>query len=306
MDNLISTDIIFANTKQMLKSYEATGMLNDADFFRWTKWVINRIGIGQLIERELVLDVEHYKADLPEDFAMLWVLHKCDSCDNQEGVSTYNWHSPEQRFVLKDWVNKACYGECDACRIDEVVEVTRFYESETRVSIKQNFCNRMLMSLNKRVSKTHCHQHCPNLYNTSIWNFNLDDKQLFFNFCEGHVHLQYYAHALDEDGYPLIVNNEYIKQAIEDYLIFKSFQVIYYNNEVDVQQRLMYAEQKFQQSLKEALNEQKLPKWKKLIEFSQMYPQSLEIFDLKSLADKPVDNSCRYGTNQLHQQHKGY
>ena len=298
---MISTDVIFSNVKQMLKSFEATGLLNDADLFRWTKWVINRIGIGQLIEKETILDVEDYKTELPEDFSLLWVVHKCDSC-GETGHATYHWYTPEHRFVLKDWVNKACYGECDICRHGEVVEVTRRVEGFTHEPIKTSYCNRTLMSLNKRVSKNKCHKYCANLYNTSEWNFNFDEKNMFFNFCEGHIHLQYYANAIDEEGYPMIVNNEYIKQAIEDYLIYKSLQVIYYNNEADVQQRMMYAEQKFQQSLKEALNEQKLPTWKKLVEFSQIYPKSLEIFDLKSLADKPVDK-CYNGTNKLHRQY---
>jgi hypothetical protein len=303
VNNLISTDTVFANTKQMLSSYEAFGMLSDADLFRWTKWIINRLGISQMIEKELVLDIENYKVALPEDFAMLWVIHKCNMCDGQEGVSTYRWYQPEQRLILKDWVNKHCYSECDVCRNDEVYEVTRTIELETKEITTQRFCDRTLMSLNKRVAKENCHTKCPNLYSKSPNNFNIDSSFIYTNFCEGNIHLQYYAHALDEDGYPLILNNEYVKQAIEDYLIFKSFQSMYYNNTADVLQRLQYAETKFQQSLKEALNEDKLVSWKRLIEFGKDTPKSLETFNLKSVADAHLINN---GPTSIYQQHKGY
>ena len=301
MDNVISAEIVFANVKQMLKSYEAAGLINDADLFRWTQWVINFMGIGHLKERELVLDVEDYKATMPEDFALLWVAHKCDSKFDDDGEATYRWYMPEQRFVLRDWVSKVCYSDCDARRDEETFEVTRIVELETKQSIKQHFCNRTLMSFNKRVSKTgRCHSQCKNLYNNSQWNFNFDDKFMYLNFKKGYVHLQYYAHLHDEDGYPMIVNNTLIKQAVEDYLIYKCFQMIYYNNESDVQQRMIYAEQKYQQSLKEALMEQKLPSFSRLIEYSKLVPKSLEQFNLASLADKPIDN-CKHGLHRQYQ-----
>jgi hypothetical protein len=303
MNKLISTDVCFANTKQMLNSYEAFGMLSDSDLFRWTKWVINRLGISQMVEKELVLDVENYKVALPEDFALLWVIHKCNACNDQDGVSTYRWYQPEQRLILKDWVNKNCYSNCDVCRNDEVYEVTRTVELETKEINTQRFCDRTLMSLNKRVAKEQCHQKCPNLYSKSTNNFNIDNNFIYTNFCEGHIHLQYYAHALDEDGYPMILDNEYVKQAIEDYLIFKSFQSIFYNNAADVQQRLQYAETKYQQSLKEALNADKLISWKRLIKFGQDLPKSLETFNLKSVADAHLIND---GTTSIHSKYDRY
>jgi len=303
MNNLISTDTVFANVKTMLGSYEATGLLSDSDLFRWTRWVINRLGISQMVEKELVLDIENYKVALPEDFAMLWVVHKCNMCDDQEGEATYRWYHPEQRLILKDWVNKNCYSECDVCRNDEVYEVTRTIELETKEKITHRFCNRTLMSLNKRVPKENCHNKCPNLYSKSTNNFNIDNNFIYTNFCEGNIHLQYYAQALDEEGYPMILNNEYVKQAIEDYLIFKSFQSIFYNNVAEVQQRLQYAETKYQQSLKEALNEDKLISWKRLIKFGQDLPKSLETFNLKSLADAHLINN---GPTIIYDQPKGY
>lgn len=292
MSKLISTTEIFANVSSMLPSFDSAGLLNEVDFFRWTKWVTNRLGISQLVEKEIVLDIENYRVALPEDFSLLWVVHKCDSCGDNPGTATYRYYQPEQRLILKDWVNKHCYSECDTCRNDEVYEVTRTIELETRERLDQHFCNRQLMSLNKRVSKGKCHDKCPNLYSKSLNNFNYDDKYLYTNFCEGHIHLQYYAHALDEDGYPMVLDDEYVKQAVEDYLIYKSFQIIYYNNIADSLQRMQVAETKFQQSLKEALNNEKLPEWKRLIDYANKAPKSLEIFNLKSMADARLNTNC--------------
>lgn len=142
----------------MLKSFEGAGLIYDSDLFRWTKWVINRIGILQLVEKELVLEVENYKTKLPEDFNMLWVLHKCYSC-NESGVSTYRYYPhKEQRVIYKDWVNEACYSKCSACRNDTQYEVTRTIEIEEKRFVTESFKNRTLLKLNKRVSKGKCHQ----------------------------------------------------------------------------------------------------------------------------------------------------
>jgi hypothetical protein len=290
---LVSTDTVFADVKQMLKTYNAAGLINDSDLFRWTVQIINRLGISQLVEKEIVLDIENYKVQLPEDFNMLWVAHKCKPCCGEEAYTSKIYRlGGEQRLHLKDWVNIHCYDQCDTCRNDEEYFVTRVVELEDKQLVQDKFCDRTLLSFNKRVSKDKCHTKCPNLYTDCKDQFNLDDKYMYFNFCEGCVHIQYYANPFDEEGYPLILDNTYMSQAVEDYLIYKTLQMIYLNNNLDVERRMMDMRNEHYKSMNELLKYDKLPTFKKIIEFSKEYPKSLEVFNLDSLANG------RYKTNK--------
>jgi hypothetical protein len=76
---------------------------------------------------------------------------------------------------------------------------------------------------------------------------------MYFNFEEGTIHLQYYAYNQDEEGYPLVPNDQYVIKAIEDYLTYELFYTLYLNAEGDYAQRMQKAQQEHEKSMGEAL-----------------------------------------------------
>lgn len=289
----ISIDNIISRVKNILYSYDEASLIDEATLISWSKWMIERLGMGLSVEKEEIIEVENYQADLPEDFKLLWVIHKCKECGNENKAKVRYYLNARPITVYSDnIVETLCYDKCKIVRTKEWV-TQKMYIEQDNIEIERNFCERTLLSLDKRVKKDRCHKTCENLYSKCKDYFNFDNKKLYFNFEEGTVHLQYYAHNVDEEGYPLIPNDQYVIKAIEDYLIYEIFKQLYYNTEADVAQRMQKAEQEHRNSMGEALYNQKLPTFHRMIKYAEELPQSLEIFNLPSNADRISSSNQR-------------
>lgn len=279
-----SLDIVFGNVKSMLRKYEALGLIGDSDLYRWAKFILKNMGLFTYIKKELVLDIENYKVELPEDFSYLWAVNKCEDCGNTTHQPIKLYFGRPQTFEVHDYVQRVCYDKCDVHYDNTKQIVTRVYETKG-LTHTENFCNRTLLKCSSKVPKDKCHTKCPNLNCSSPHEFNIDDKQLYFNFKEGTIHLQYFAFPFDEDGYPMIPDDIFIEKAIEDYMIYQVFLQIYYNSEVDVKERVQASKIEHINSLKEARYNAKLPSFQELVDWGSEIPKSLKIFNLESKAD---------------------
>ena len=77
-----------------------------------------------------------------------------------------------------------------------------------------------------------------------------------------------------------------VNKAIEDYLTYELFLSLYLNAEGDYAQRMQKAEIEHQKSMGEALYNVKLPSFLRMKKYAEELPQSLEIFNLPSNADR--------------------
>lgn len=288
----ISIDDIISRVKTRLYSLDEASLIDEVTLISWSKWMIDRLGMSLSIEKEEIIEVENYQCKLPEDFHLLWVVHKCEQCGKQEGSRVKYYLNSRPITVYSDnIVETICYNKCEIQRTKEFV-TQRMYVEETETPIERKFCNRSLLSLDKRVKKNRCHTKCENLYSKNTEHFNFDNSKMYFNFEEGTIHLQYYAYNQDEEGYPLIPNDQYVIKAIEDYLTYQIFLQLYYNAEGDYAQRMQKAEIEHQSSMGEALYNAKLPSFLRMKKYAEELPQSLEIFNLPSNADR-TDSSKR-------------
>ena len=275
----ISSEICINNVKSALSSFDAAGLLNEDDFYVNIKWILNKLGLGVYIEAETVIDVYNYTATLPEDFYMLWAIHRCDlkssNCIEKE------FNLKPQIYYVRDELKNICYND-SRCERDRTITGTEY---KREISFKserctQNYTNRLPLKLKKSLYK--CHEGSINKNVNSEHEFSIDLHNFKFNFKEGQVHLEYYALPKDEEGYLVILDDEYVKTAIQDYLIFKTFQNLYYNQQGDVLQRMQYSEQKYKESLRDVQMHLATPTFKDLIDFGKNLANHLEIYNLQS------------------------
>lgn len=290
MPQVISIDTVLADVKVILRSFDEAGLLNEGDMIRHADWVINRLGIGVMDENTLILEVEDSKVEVPEHFKHLDFIYKCDKCGQSGGNTVRYYYGHPTKFTIRDYSKKICYDKC--CIKEEHEEIKREIYIEGK-EVVDNFCNKQLLSISPMVPKNKLGESCKNLHCLSPNKFNLDDKFFYFNFETGNVYIKYKKAYVDEEGYPLIIDDPYIIKAIQDYIIYQSFLMIYYNSEVDVLQRMQKAEIEHKTSLSEALYNDKLPEYNNFVRYGKLRGKSLEIFNLKSQADA------------VRQQHKG-
>lgn len=274
----ISSEIIINNVKAMLSSYSEAGLLNEDDFYVNIKWMLNKLGLGVYVEAETILEIENYKASLPEDFYMLWAIHRLDYKGNN-CIEREFYYKP-QIYYVRDELKNICYND-SRCEKDTTITGVEY---KREISFKSEQCtqhyhNRRPLKLKKSLLK--CYENSINYKIDSDEEFTINPHSFNFNFKEGLVHLEYYALPKDEEGFLVILDDEYVKQAIQDYLIYKIFQNLYYNNNGDVLQRMQYSEQKHKESLRDVQNHLQTPSFKDLVDFGKNLADNLEIFNLQ-------------------------
>ena len=81
----ISIDDIISRVKTRLYSLDEASLIDEVMLISWSKWMIDRLGMSLSIEKEEIIEVENYQCNLPEDFHLLWVVHKCEQCEENKG-----------------------------------------------------------------------------------------------------------------------------------------------------------------------------------------------------------------------------
>lgn len=287
MKNIVSSEIIITNVKSFLSSFDSVDLIEDSDLYNWIMWVINRLGVGVKVEDEYIVKIKDYKAPLPPNFDTLWCIHSCDLCEGLPRTHDIEFSKKtvyEKRIFFND-------GDCYIRRHDDPTIVTETWSYKVKDDMTTRYCNRTPLSLGRGIDKKRIHHDCINVYNRCENEFTLDSKQFYFNFTDKYIHVQYFATPFDEEGYPQVVNDEYVLKALEDYLIFKCLQKIFINGLVDVKERMGYYEQQSNKSLGEALFNQKLDTFNSFVKSGREKPNSLEIFNLRSTSDARVYKS---------------
>jgi hypothetical protein len=282
MQKIIAIDGVLANVKSLLRSFDEAGLLNESDMLLGVEWVINRLGIGVMGEESLILEVEDSKAEVPEHFKHLDFIYKCDSKNTTATNTVRYFYGHPTKFTVRDYTKHVCVNKCDI--VEEFDEIKReiYIEEKQKVDF---YNNKQLLEFSKAVPKDKISEHCPNLFCHSPHKFNFDAENFYFNFESGHVYLKYKKALVDDEGYPMVIDDPYILKAIQDYVAYQALLQIYYNSEADVVQRLGKAEQEHRLSLSEALYNDKLPDYQRFVKFGKLRGANLEIFNLKSQAD---------------------
>jgi hypothetical protein len=279
----ISADTVFNDVKQMLSTYDANGLLGEPDFFRWTRFCMNQLGTFSYKLKEVLIPIENYKAPKPEDFKLLKEVYICSvEC---EGSSSYRGYLTTPRvYTISDYYSTTCYDKCDVCYDGNEYVVKQVITKDYTIP-ERKISSRLPLAIDRRLTADQCSSDCINRHTQCEYTFNLTNDEIITSFQEGWITFKYYALPTDEEGYPLILDEPLVEKAVEDYLIYKSFQKIYYNNEADVLQRMQYAEQQSNISMKEMILYSKTDSWRTLIDYAKKRNKGSDLFNLESDSD---------------------
>jgi hypothetical protein len=100
------------------------------------------------------------------------------------------------------------------------------------------------------------------------------------HFEEGHIFMKYYGFAMDEEtGLPLVPHNTFIEKAMEDYIIFRIMEDLWFNGIVpDMDNRYKLARANSDDSMKMALYYCKLPSFQEAINYIRVQRKNLRIY----------------------------
>lgn len=186
----------FASVYEIIeKVYRDTGSpddINFTDLIVWAGEALDKIGAYAQYKRKVTgdlanpnLDITNYKAKLPCDFYRLEQI-----AVNGKAAT---WAGNTFHHLLG--------GECCSGAIKDVGYDDLF---------KDNFGN-----IFSNLGNSH------NTRNIQYYTFDINDDYLTLNVKEGKVCIAYIATPVDDEGYPMIPDEESYKEAISRYLIMK-------------------------------------------------------------------------------------
>lgn len=272
--------------KDTLHSYDAAGLIDDSQFYDWIKLEMQSLGLGYYQDAEVILDVNKFRASVPADFVNLYSVMRC-TYRGSDKVDEYIVDTPVtvnyMESCISDVLKKPCSG------FEYVGKVIRFKEHvHIQFPRYKEYESKGFLKWTNRVGKEHLCNECVNLTTDSKDEFSLDENFFYFNFTDDSVHLRYYKLAVDEDGLPLVPDIASVKNAIEKYIIYRLFQQWWYNNEVDVQQRMGFSEQEYNRHHSNAIKEVKMPSYHGMMEYAERKHKKSNPFMMNSPAIKKL------------------
>jgi hypothetical protein len=255
---------LFTRVRKFLSSFDAAGQIDEGDFYHYVKDTLAEVGIYYYQEQEAILELRDYKAALPENFYQLYAAYKCMPGGEPKPIM------PEQLFDKMEWVREngqpdnACEINCQ--RQDKTFMIT------VRTYISGSLCTRhfhspMLLRLSPHVKPKFCAEGCRNLHITAPDEITIDEGIIYSNFTRSTIYLQYYGFPIDEQsGLPLIPQDTHIEKAIEYYILFKTLETLWLNNQApDIETRVKYLNGQYEFHLAKAKYNAKLPSFQTMI-----------------------------------------
>lgn len=130
-----------------------------------------------------------------------------------------------------------------------------------------HFHSPVLLRLSPHVKPKFCAEGCRNLHVTAADEITIDDGMIYSNFSRSAIYLQYHGFPLDEHtGLPLIPQDTHIEKAIEYYILFKTLETLWLNNQApDIEMRVRYLSGQYDLHVAKAKYNAKLPSFQTMI-----------------------------------------
>lgn len=225
-----SAEPLFAEVKEELSSYFASGAIDDVMFPKWTEHCLKRFRKSAFKIAETVLQVKDYKACLPDDFNAVreaWACTTFQSPLYESATSQYYqrdcridpYSSPN---VFPD--NFDPTGSCEACGSQDPNACVTNYNVVHKVNSAYffSFTRTFLLTPGNLNAKKHCGDCCPNIGAATDYSFDVVNGNLVTNFAEGTVHLVYYADP-NVEGDQMVPDNFWVQDYIRKFITYKCF-----------------------------------------------------------------------------------
>jgi hypothetical protein len=209
--SFISPQSLYALIKEELNQWFISGAVDDTLFPLWTQKVLDKLGKGSYVITTGVFSVKDHEIVLPDGFKAVreaWAL-----CTEIESIQTpASLYTLEETLCLEDGL------DCDGVCKKEAVKVVCKTTGTLFRTFEKNF----------RLSPGNVDASFPCLFDsTAEHRFDVQNGKLFTTLEKGDLYLVYYQEDQDCNGYQLIPDNVHIKEALEAFIKFKLFEMLF-------------------------------------------------------------------------------
>lgn len=157
--------------------------------------------------------------------------------------------------------------------------------------------NQVLLEPQQRDTRLHAFKYSTSTFSPvgspkgSDLVYKIQGNIIYTSIEEGEIRISYQAIAIDDDGYPLIINNESYKRALVSYIKWRRFTDLFDEGEIrgDI---LKNAEQDYHFNIAQATNSMKMPSLDEMESISRIFT---------SLLDRPYEhNNAFRDLNKTH------
>lgn len=253
--NFVSADRLIATVQEDLAAYDANNQIDPGRWYPWIRKVVSDLGIACLEPKHALIWIKNYTGKLECDFYIMdsafWVQ---DSCCGGMAPPQGPIHYQGRSIIWDDTttacakVETDCEGSCDfrTCALETFNEVTvREYVQGLPYTYSVPIV--FPLRVNQRVSKGWCLPKSICFGSTALEELTISNGEIFTNFAEGIILLNYYTYPYDEKGLPKIPDGPKFFLALEQYIKWKSFENMWINNDdMGAEKKMLYFKTEFQ------------------------------------------------------------
>ena len=240
LKRFISPEEVFNRVKSSLKSYADMDMFLIDEYYKTIDLCNSKMGYKINPKKEKLIDIQNYRAELPEDFLMLdlalVVGTKKTSLMTGYPIKTMNM---EGRCPTPEELNRAAnLSKCCNFKLScGKVPVMTCTIEESRIEFEETYIIRLS-------EKRYCSSECFNLYTESPYMMEIVDGR-FINidhFEKGLMYILYTAKTNTEGNIPICLDHPIILEYYEKALKVEILKDLYINKRLEVVQALQLAE----------------------------------------------------------------
>lgn len=242
--NFISPSKIFAEIKEELRSYFDTGIIDDMMFGRWTEYILKKIGKAAYPKKEVILKVEDFMTDLPENLYRVREVYQCHRVDSIEVPSA------NSTYVQKSYLNaqNLTYEMCEGC-VPDCVTIVEKTQGSTIFTFKMST---LLVPGNIHTASMCDYQCDRGKGDNDLHSYDIHGNKIIVRFREGILYFKYYEESLDDDYNQQVPDFPEFENYLKNYIKYKCFEVIY-NSVTDetykqVEGKLLYYKQQYEEA----------------------------------------------------------
>lgn len=222
-----------ASVEEDFSSFADNGMIDRGKIVKVVRKVNEDIGLKIYREKEVMIDIDNYKGELPLDFAFMQMAVACHVEYAYAHGSIFGTHTEDKEVPVTSYcaTPPTCMNECGGCYWvtqrfqDKVIKYPKLYP----------------LRLTKNSHKF-CSPNCINYRwdNREGYQIDFDNEEIITDFKQGKIYISYLADMIDEDGNLLLLDHplttEYYEYAVKKHLL-ENWMI---NSDADVSQKLGY------------------------------------------------------------------
>lgn len=279
----VSAKPLYTRVREMLKSFDASGLIDEGMFHDYTKYLLDYWGVGAYRPHTAVREIKNFVGALPANFSVIYAgyfLHPTSAHGQRHWVGGSN-------IVIEKEVSGDCGGITPCEEVEEDCSiVVNTYLDNTKNTMR--FANPQLLRLSPQTPHQFVDDHCLSLASRCEKEFYIDRNrgriQTNFN---GWMMLEYYGFPIEENtGLPAIPEDEILQNAIYYYIIKRCLEQWWLNSTVpDMERKLAYFTQLSDSAMADAISYVKLPSFRSKVEMARRR---------RSMADRYQLNTKQY------------